>query len=211
MHGVADGHAPESAPERWRGSSDELELAIDALRVAKRRWFRDPADLEDVVQNVCLRLARAGSNGVVVESPGEFFWKVWPTELALWLRARALRHRYSGGSAQDPEVLASAEDSASPTEDQIRAAGARLQEPIRSWFADFLSGSSDAEIAARDGVSEAAIRRRWMRLRLRFAKTKSVEEFLDFPLTKPPSRASMQTEAPDSGSPPQAPSPKPQA
>lgn len=189
-------------------SDEELAHALDALRIAKRRRFRDPADLEDILQDVAMRFVRAVARGVIVRSPLAFLREAWPTEFARWLRSRMRSTgRASRGLDELPEFVV--DDSLeSPTESRIRAAGYRLPEPLRSWFDDLLSGRSDAALAARDGVSEAAIRRRWRRLRAHFETASTLEDFLELPLTNPATSASMGVEATDSQSIVEVPSPQ---
>jgi DNA-directed RNA polymerase specialized sigma24 family protein len=179
---------------------EELAHALDALRIAKRRGIRDPADLEDILQNAALRFVRAVARGVIVRSPFAFLLEAWSTEFALWLRSRRTTTR---PGLRDPGELSHllVDDSwESPTESRIRAAGNRLPEPLRTWFDDFLSGRSDVALAARDGVSEAAVRRRWRRLREHFDKPSTLADFLEMPLTNPAASASMRVDATDSPS-----------
>jgi hypothetical protein len=146
-----------------------------------------------------------------VKSPLAFLRAVWHEELAMVLRERARRQQLGGASEPQLDELAWSAKAEGWLEEQIRVVGDALPGALGSWFADHLSGLSDAELAARDGVTQAAIRRRRTILRGHFEKVGVMEKILDFVITNGGSRASMHREPLGSGGsqPPNPPTPQP--
>jgi len=196
---AANHHQEPGQPDRH---AEALAGAIAALRAILQSNFRDPVDLDEVVQNACVRLVLASCKAGTVESPAAFLHSVWREERALLLRERARRQRL--GEAGDLPVeelaLAAAEDGF--TEEQILSIGASLPGSLGAWFLDHVAGRSDEDLAARDGVTTAAIRQRWRQLREYFLAEGVLPKILDFLLTNGGSRASIELRPPEIGSPP---------
>lgn len=197
---------PEDQPD---GDAEGLANAIAGLRMVLRPLIRNPADLEDVLQNKCVRLVQASRTDGGVRCPQAFLRSVWREELAMVCRERARRQESGEAGEPQPDELACSAKSEGWSEEQIVMVGAALPGVLRAWFADRVSGRSDAELAARDDVTEAAIRRRWMQLRAHFENEGVLEKILDFVITNRGSPASIQLEPPVAGGPPPNP-PTPQ-
>jgi DNA-directed RNA polymerase specialized sigma24 family protein len=194
--------------------ADVLANAIAALRAVLQLHFRDPADLDEVVQSACVRLVQAIRKAGTVDSPAGFLHSVWREERAMLLRERARRQRLGEAGDLPVEELALAAAADGFTEEEIRSIGAALPGSLGAWLLDHVSGRSDEDLAARDGVTTAAIRQRWRQLRGYFLAEGVLPKILDFLLTNRGSRASIGLRPPEIGSPPtpnpQPPTPNPQ-
>lgn len=167
-----------------------LVAGIDKLRLAASRLIQSVHDREEVVQNSCLRLARALAKGRSVVSPDAFLLSMVKEEAASWLRTT--RNWSRRGWARDlvdqgPEAQ---DDGGGLSEAQVGAVPGVLPPPFGGWLADLILGASDTSIADRDGVTEAAVRKRWSRLRSHFLAPGVAEKILDMLVTKGASGAS---------------------
>lgn len=67
----------DQKPEPSKGDEEVLATAIASLRLILRPLIHDLADLEDVVQNACVRLVQASRLAGGVKSPLAFLRAVW--------------------------------------------------------------------------------------------------------------------------------------
>jgi DNA-directed RNA polymerase specialized sigma24 family protein len=156
-----------------------LANAIAALRAVLQLHFRDPADLDEVVQSACVRLVQAIHKAGTVDSPAAFLHSVWREERAMLLRERARWQRLGEAGDLPVEELALAAAADGFTEEEVRSIGAALPGSLGAWLLDHVSGRSDEDLAAKDRVTTAAIRQRWRQLRGYFLAEGVLPKILD--------------------------------
>jgi RNA polymerase sigma-70 factor (ECF subfamily) len=137
-------------------------LYAPALRRFFQRRIAEPADLDDLVQEVFLRLARRGDLAGVGNLEGYVFQTA-----ANILRDRARRRATRRSEAHEPIGADHVEDAAFSPErvllgreaiDQLRAALLTLPPRTRDvFFLGRIEGFGYAEIAARLGISLSAV------------------------------------------------------
>ncbi|MBL8722935.1 MAG: hypothetical protein JNK49_02765 [Planctomycetes bacterium] len=192
--------------EEGREPSD-LRPAIRRVRLLLLKLLNDPEDREDVLQNCLVRWAAARARGVVVDSLAAFLVSVVQQEVNLWLR-QAKRGR-SVHSVDTSDLDQMSAGTPCTGEDTIEAALVSLPSPLDGWLEDWLSGKSDAFLAKRDGVTCAAIRKRWQMLRENIECPRMTKKILEFPLTKHGASASRVAKARVSSRSQPKPKPKP--
>lgn len=140
------------------------------------------SDLDDVAQEVFLRLMRYGRTELI-EHPQAYLYKMASNVAAEW----ALRGRYA--RSRDPEWLTglSGESQADPVDDQ--AEQIELQDEIRRALMtltpqqrevlklQFYSGLSRTEIAHRTGLSERSVKRALMKSYAKLRGELNMESF----------------------------------
>jgi len=149
-------------------------------------FLRDATDVQDVVQAAAARLARALERGLVLRSVEGYLVRVARLEALRLLRRRRNWQNREGDGSMDPADVAIAGEELFD-EVVLEELLARLREElapaVRGWLEDQLSRLTVREIAARDGVDEAAVRMRRMRLVEAIMDSEVVQEFVEFPVT----------------------------
>ena len=144
---------------------------LPLLRAVASRLVRDPAEVEDLVQDVFERALRSVDRADLSDNP-----RGWMVTILHNLhidrcrqRARMLPHV----PCDDDVVSATPEDRDPPvwsamTTDDVRRAVARLPDELRGTYMQFaLEGRSYLEIAAAQGIPKATVGTRISRARAR--------------------------------------------
>jgi RNA polymerase sigma factor (sigma-70 family) len=147
---------------------DELLAQLGWVRALARNLVTDPEVTDDVLQQVCL-LALQKAPAEARTGPRLRAWLATATRTLAWHAARADRRRVRREqAAAQPEALPSTVDIAAHRE-ALRGlvdAVTSLEEPYYSVVvARYFDGRPVAEIAARSGATNAAVRQQLSRAR----------------------------------------------
>lgn len=166
----------------------ELQGALAKARQVAGWRLRNGADCDDAVQNAYVRLLRAVESGEQVDSVCGFLVSAVDQEALLLLRQRRQRR---DREVPEPQAVGAGEgldglrDRAATIRSEVLVSLllVALAEPLRGWLGDFLSGASVAELARRDDVDVASIRKRRSRLGEAILAMPEVQDFLEFSVT----------------------------
>lgn len=139
---------------------------VRRLRAIANKLLRDRGDAEDLVQHACLTYVKTVRSGVVVREAEAFLvGAVHRAAMSVGRQNRRRAGRMSIGLRDDEQAAAGGSGCAALDYEALLAE-VRLAVPssLRASLDDCLTGKSDLEIAARDGVEESAVRKRRSRL-----------------------------------------------
>lgn len=166
---------------------DEMALAwaavAPAMRLVAQVILRSAEDVEDALQGATLRILRDAEKRRPMRSLAALLVAAARREAQTIVRAGLRRKRRvtlmaeAFWEAQVTSVLAMSIEG----EQVVAAIAHALDPPARAWLRDVLSGAADAEVAWRDRVSEAAVRKRRSRLQgmvLRILAQREILELL---------------------------------
>lgn len=162
--------------EAWRSLLARVESAVGRL-------LGHGPDCDDVVQNSFVRLLRASRRGVPIQCLEAWLVRVSWREVAKWQRSQRRSLPLCPGGAEQEVACRDGSPAAIAWDILLERACAVLPAGMVPWLVDLLDGLEDAEVAVRDGVSEAAVRKRWSRLRARLEDRKIVARILDGSVT----------------------------
>jgi DNA-directed RNA polymerase specialized sigma24 family protein len=194
---------------------EHISIAFDrvapVLRIVAKLLLRSNDDVEDAIQGAALRVLRDSRNGPPIRSLPALLTTAVRSEAQMILRAQRRRlARVSLGVETDLQVDS---DETWPMfgvgADLVEAISAQLPDGARSWLADVLAGASDADIARRDRVTEAAVRQRRSRLVTLVDRMLSEQEIVELLGHRSQRAATSRRRAPELGSGSRTPNPEP--